>query len=49
LRKNLKKSAINERQLLIKFKAFELERAEYHAKIIENDKRIHKLTSLFEE
>ena len=40
LKKQNKKQSINERQLLVKFKAFELERAEYHEKIVDQHHRI---------
>jgi len=47
LKKSQKKFAILEKKLLVKEKAFEYERADYHEKLLYLDERVKKISKLY--
>ncbi|KAL4507089.1 hypothetical protein ABPG72_001882 [Tetrahymena utriculariae] len=49
LKKSQKKFAILEKKLLVKEKAFEYERADYHEKLLYLDERVKKISKLYSE
>jgi hypothetical protein len=49
MKRQIRKYNILERQLLVKSKAFECERAEYHEQILNYDQRVTKLSQLYQD
>lgn len=49
LKKSQKKFAIMEKKLLVKEKAFEYERQDYHNQIIDLDDRVRRLSNLHKQ